>query len=279
MGLIGTRNEAVPADSEGAPPSRNHHAPDIPWWPHFVIIMFSSLQQLELCMSKGADREKALVFYHTIALGPDLKTEGWPAIVPIVEMVRGSMAEQSFKGKRVLDIGCRDGALAFEAERLGAREVIGVDFDLPRENLAYLCRALKSNVTFEERNLFDIRPNTYGLFDIILFSGVLYHLRYPFYALRLLGELLEQSGLMIVETATFVDDNRLSLLFCPTGEESPYESTSCSFFNTKGFMDTISSLGFAVESHRSLLNLAVNASTKKSPQIDRSVFVCRKQSA
>src|SRR5207249_1313277 len=119
-----------------------------------------------------------------------LKTPGWPVIVPIVEMVRTAMAKRDWKGKRVLDIGCRDGALSFEAERLGAREVIGIDFDLPRENIEYLCRSLNSKVRFEERDLFDLRPETYGSFDVVLFAGVLYHLRYPMYALRLLRNLL-----------------------------------------------------------------------------------------
>jgi hypothetical protein len=37
------------------------------------------------------------------------------------------------------------------------------------------------------------------------------------------------------------------MLYCPVGDESPYEATSCTFFNEKGLGATLESLGFSVD--------------------------------
>ena len=103
-----------------------------------------------------------LTFYHTVEYAPGQRTQGWPVIVPIVDMIRAAMQRLDFRGRRVLDIGCRDGALSFEAEKLGAAEVLGVDFDLPRDNIAFLAGALGSKARFEQRNIYELRPDNSG---------------------------------------------------------------------------------------------------------------------
>ena len=216
-----------------------------------------------------------LTFYHTVEYAPGRRTEGWPVIVPIVDMIRAAMQRLDFRGRRVLDIGCRDGALSFEAEKLGAAEVLGVDFDLPRDNIAFLAGALGSKARFEQRNIYELRPDNVGQFDIVLLPGVVYHLRYPFLALRLMRDLLNDGGTLLVETATYADANRLPLVLCPTGKASPYEPTSCTFFNIKGFVDTARSLGLLVTGHRSLMNLPPHEPASTGPlPIDRTVFLC-----
>ncbi len=216
-----------------------------------------------------------LTFYHTIEYAPGRRTEGWPVVVPIVDMIRSAMQGIDFRGRRVLDIGCRDGAFSFEAERLGATEVLGVDFNLPRDNIAFLAGALGSKARFEQRNIYELHPNELGQFDVVLLPGVVYHLRYPFLALRLMRDLVKDGGTLLVETATYADANRLPLMLCPTGKASPYEPTSCTFFNIKGFVDTARSLGLLVTEHRSLMNLPPHAPDATGPlPIDRTVFLC-----
>jgi|HubBroStandDraft_1064217.scaffolds.fasta_scaffold00100_6 SAM-dependent methyltransferase len=216
-----------------------------------------------------------LAFYHTVEYAPGQWTKGWPVVVPIVNMIIDAMRRLDFRGKRVLDIGCRDGALSFTAEKLGAASVLGVDFDLPHETIAFLKPALRSQVRFEKQNLYDLKPETHGQFDIVLLPGVVYHLRYPFLGLRLMRDLVRDGGILLVETATFTDANRLPLLLCPIGADSPYEPTSCTFFNVKGFVDTAGSLGFTVADRSSLLNLPVHDPDSAAPlPIDRTVFTC-----
>jgi SAM-dependent methyltransferase len=175
----------------------------------------------------------------------------------------------------VLDIGCRDGALSFEAERLGAAEVLAVDFDLPTQTTGFLKAALRSQVRFEQHNVYDLAPDRVGLFDIILMPGVLYHLRYPMLGLRRIRDLCHDGTVLLVETATFADANRFPLMLCPSGRDSPYEPTSCTFFNIAGFTQTVRSMGFAVARHRSLMNLPLGDVAPDQPlPIDRTVFIC-----
>jgi SAM-dependent methyltransferase len=222
-----------------------------------------------------ADPPPELTFYHTVEFAPGRFTAGWPVVTPIVQMIIAAMDDLDLRGKRVLDVGCRDGALSFEAERRGATTVLGVDFDLPLETTSFLKAALRSKVRFEQRNVYDLAPNPDGLFDIILLPGVVYHLRHPMLALRRMRDLLHEGGILLVETATFADSNRFPLLLCPSGNNSPYEPTSCSFFNIEGFVQSARSLGLAVTAHRSLMNLPLQDVPRDAPPpIDRTVFTC-----
>ncbi len=91
-------------------------------------------------------------------------------------------------GRTVLDIGCNAGYYALEMKRRGADRVVGIDSD-PR----YLAQArLASEVTglpLELRQLSVYEIGKLGeKFDLVLFMGVLYHLRHPLLALDLLFE-------------------------------------------------------------------------------------------
>ena len=88
----------------------------------------------------------------------------------------------------VLDVGCNAGFYSIEMKRRGARRVVGVDSD-PR----YLAQArLAMEVTGTEVELRQMSvyelPSLGERFDIVLFMGVLYHLRYPMLALDILHE-------------------------------------------------------------------------------------------
>jgi SAM-dependent methyltransferase len=224
-------------------------------------------------------RLAGLTFYHTIELAPGVSTSGWPAVVPITDMVREEMRSYAWIGKRVLDIGCRDGLLAFEAERLGAAEVVAIDNDFAPGVPQLLTEILGSRVRFQALNLFDLTPAAHGLFDAAIFAGVLYHLRYPMWALQKICDVLRPGATLLIETAILVDDNRHPLLYCPVGGDSPYEPTSCSFFNLRGLTDSVASLGFAPGRHRRLHNLALPSGTAlpDKPQIDRCVAHFAKQ--
>ena len=86
-------------------------------------------------------------------------------------------------GKRVLDIGTWDGWFAFEMERRGA-EVVAVDcWDNPRFREVH--KRLCSRVDYRCLDMYELTPERIGKFDIVLFMGVLYHLKHPLLALEL----------------------------------------------------------------------------------------------
>jgi 2-polyprenyl-3-methyl-5-hydroxy-6-metoxy-1,4-benzoquinol methylase len=86
--------------------------------------------------------------------------------------------------------------------------VIGIDSDLSKGATEFLIPHFRSHVQMHELTLFDLRPQTFGRFDVIVLAGVLYHLRYPFWGLKILRDLLSPDGILIIETAILMDDNR-----------------------------------------------------------------------
>jgi tRNA (mo5U34)-methyltransferase len=104
------------------------------------------------------------------------------------------------RGKKVLDVGTRDGFFAFELERRGA-EVLAVDYaDLDLTGFATAKRIYGSRVEYLQANIYDLDPERIGTFDVVLFLGLLYHLRHPLLALDRLRSLCRE--LLIVESLT-----------------------------------------------------------------------------
>jgi tRNA (mo5U34)-methyltransferase len=95
---------------------------------------------------------------------------------------------QDLTGRTVLDIGCNAGFYAIEMKRRGAARVLGVDNDddyLAQARFASDISGL--DVDFRRLSVYDV--GCLGeRFDIVLFMGVLYHLRHPLLALDLIHE-------------------------------------------------------------------------------------------
>jgi tRNA (mo5U34)-methyltransferase len=92
------------------------------------------------------------------------------------------------RGRSVLDIGCNAGFYSIEMKRRGADRVVGIDSDAD-----YLAQARFAaevcGVDVELRQLSVYEVAKLGeRFDLVLFMGVLYHLRHPLLALDLLHE-------------------------------------------------------------------------------------------
>ena len=89
---------------------------------------------------------------------------------------------EDLSGKRVLDIGAWDGWFTFEMERRGA-EVVAIDvFDNPRFHQIH--QILHSKAVYLQMDVYELDPRRIGKFDIVLFMGVLYHLKHPLLALE-----------------------------------------------------------------------------------------------
>jgi tRNA (mo5U34)-methyltransferase len=92
-------------------------------------------------------------------------------------------------GRTVLDIGCNAGFYSMEMKRRGAGRVVGIDSDdryldqarLAADTLGY------SNIEFRNLSVYDVAALG-ERFDLVIFMGVLYHLRHPLLALDLIHE-------------------------------------------------------------------------------------------
>jgi tRNA (mo5U34)-methyltransferase len=91
-------------------------------------------------------------------------------------------------GLTVLDIGCNAGFYAIEMKRRGAERVVGVDSDaryLAQARLA--TEVLKVEIELRQLSIYEI-ARLEEKFDVVLFMGVIYHLRHPLLALDLIYE-------------------------------------------------------------------------------------------
>ena len=91
-------------------------------------------------------------------------------------------------GKTVLDIGCNAGFYAFEMERRGAARVVGIDADERYLRQAHFVKERTgSKVEFRCLPIWQV-AQLGEKFDLVIFMGVLYHLRHPLLALDLIHE-------------------------------------------------------------------------------------------
>ena len=130
-------------------------------------------------------------WFHNIDLGHGVWTAPGHFLgdYPGVKWRRFSAALPSdLTGRSVLDIGCNGGFYAIEMKRRGAARVLGLDSDeryLAQGRFAASC--LGHDIEFRNLSVYDV-----GLlgerFDVVLFMGVLYHLRHPLLALDLIHE-------------------------------------------------------------------------------------------
>jgi tRNA (mo5U34)-methyltransferase len=90
-------------------------------------------------------------------------------------------------GKTVLDIGCNAGFYSVEMARRGAARVLGIDSDDRYLRQARLATKALGFPDVEFRNLSVYDVGALGeRFDLVIFMGVLYHLRHPLLALDLI---------------------------------------------------------------------------------------------
>jgi tRNA (mo5U34)-methyltransferase len=131
---------------------------------------------------------KQINWWHQIDLGNGVITPG-----PDDTLARLNQLglPDDLRGKTVLDIGAWDGAFSFEAERRGASRVLAIDEFIwagkgwaSKAGFEFARRALNSKVEDMLLDVYDLSPERTGTFDLVIFSGVLYHLKHPLLALE-----------------------------------------------------------------------------------------------
>jgi tRNA (mo5U34)-methyltransferase len=138
---------------------------------------------------RTAERIKSLgPWFHNMNLNgvwtaPDHPLGDYPAI----KWKRFSHAiPADLSDKSVIDIGCNGGFYSIEMKRRGARRVVGIDHDPD-----YLAQAqfaadvLGLDIEFHQLSVYDV-AQLGERFDVVIFMGVLYHLRHPLLALDLI---------------------------------------------------------------------------------------------
>jgi tRNA (mo5U34)-methyltransferase len=139
---------------------------------------------------QGNQQMAAGSWWHSIDLGDGIVTPGVHTLAELQDNFRHLRLPENLTGQRVLDIGCWDGFYSFEAERRGA-QVTSVDCWRPA-NFFRAKEALHSAAEFHELSVYEVSKERLGAFDIVLFLGVLYHLRHPLLALEQVCEVTRE---------------------------------------------------------------------------------------
>ena len=176
------------------------------------------------------DKVGKIKWWHQIDLGNGIITPGPDKTIDRVKWL-GLPADLS--GKSVLDIGAWDGAFSFEAERRGASRVLAIDEFMwagkgwaSKEGFDFARRALDSKVEDLLLDVYDLRPEQVGTFDLVLFSGVLYHLKHPLLALERVASVC--SGQLILSThVDLIELRRPAIAFYPGREFNNDPSNWC----------------------------------------------------
>ena len=140
-------------------------AVDFPWYPYDTLANLRHLEQL---------------------LGEEL----------------GSFLRRMCPSRRILDVGCGDGDLAFYLESLGY-DVVAIDHPTHNHNGMQGVRAMRtalgSRIELHEIDLDRQFRLPHDAYDAALFLGVLYHLRNPFFVLE---ELAKRTSHCLLSTRT-----------------------------------------------------------------------------
>ncbi|MFN7025016.1 MAG: TIGR04290 family methyltransferase [Pseudorhizobium sp.] len=114
---------------------------------------------------------------HFLGDYPSFKWHGFKHVIP-----------EDLEGRSVLDVGCNAGFYTMEMKRRNAGRVLGIDSDLHYLKQAQFAAEHEGlDIEYRQMSVYDV-PKLKERFDLVIFMGVLYHLRHPLLALDLLYE-------------------------------------------------------------------------------------------
>jgi tRNA (mo5U34)-methyltransferase len=220
-------------------------------------------------------------WWHSIDLGdgvvtPGAKSRAWLE----AELARLELGD--LHGKSVLDIGAYDGFYSFAAERLGAERVVAFDqyvwsADMPgymryrdeqmaaglavepvealpefwrpdelpgRRPFDLAHEALGSRVEVVVGDLLDYDLGKLGTFDVVLYLGVLYHVRHPLLALERLASVTRGTAIIETQAEVFRFSERLPLSRFIEGDELNHDPSNWWTFNAAALLSMCRAAGF-----------------------------------
>jgi tRNA (mo5U34)-methyltransferase len=189
-----------------------------PQVPELSVVSLTDLERLLL----KAEVAKIPAWHHSIDLGCGVITPGGGQTFSPKSEQRIGLPE-NLAGITVLDVGAWDGFYSFAAEKRGAKRVLATDsfvwqspmfgkggFELART-------VLNSQIEDMEIDVLELSPEKVGIFDLVLFLGVLYHMRHPLLALDRVFSVTGKQ--LILEThVDLLDCKRPALAFYPRAE-------------------------------------------------------------
>ena len=187
-------------------------------------------------------------WFHEIDLGDGVLSPGWIRRDKVARQAR-LMFDRPLAGKSVLDIGCWDGAYSIEASQRGAARVLATDHfawsdacwgDRRCAELALAHRA--PDVELMDVEVSGLTVERVGQFDVVLFCGVLYHLRHPLAVLEQVAALARE--VLVLETRLVAPFSRKPMLRFFPGAELDNDPSNWWAPNRAGMEAMLRDVGF-----------------------------------
>lgn len=210
--------------------------------------MLLDLMTVDGVESDRRKRVQEINWWHTIDLGDGLLTAGRDATA---EKLGTLKLPERFDGLAVLDIGAWDGFFSFEAEKRGASRIVAMDPMWRNENMPGFDKSgfllarelLNSRVEDVDLDVYQLDPTAIGTFDVVLFLGVLYHVKDPFGAIERVASVTRDR--LILEThVDLIGGHRPMAAFYP-GDELRGDSSNWWGPNPKAVLAMLKAAGFA----------------------------------
>jgi 2-polyprenyl-3-methyl-5-hydroxy-6-metoxy-1,4-benzoquinol methylase len=191
-------------------------------------------------------------WYYTIELKPGLFTRGYEFanIVCTRELIRRVTPTD----KDICDIGTMEGMIPILLKRRGARSAVAIDAADSSERIQLVQQCYGEHFEYYPRTslarakdfLTDRAKLSHYVgqkkiqqgFDVVVLSGVLYHVFSPLHVIGLARTLLRPGGLLILETAASCHD-RYAMNWVFRGDRYIYPTGTNSWFMTLKFLDHI----------------------------------------
>src|SRR5215475_3355250 len=147
-------------------------------------------------------------WYHQFVIEDDggrrIETPGIHPGAKILPVLDRFGFPRDLTGKSVLDVGCNAGFYSIAAKVRGARSVLGIDQVRHCIDQALLVRDILrlEDVDFQQNDGHNV-DETFGTFDVIINTGVIYHLQNPMDFLGRMARMARET--MYLETEVLVD--------------------------------------------------------------------------
>jgi tRNA (mo5U34)-methyltransferase len=162
----------------------------------------------------SAEKARALVasfpfWYHNIYLGNGVHTAGRGHHEDVWDHFSKALPA-SFSGLSVLDVGTNAGYFALQAKVRSARHVVGTEFVQIFLDQAEAIRQIwGAEIDYRLLDAHDV-AKLGQTFDIVVFAGILYHLKNPLQVIEDLGKMCTDA--ILLETEFIADDPRNCLV-------------------------------------------------------------------
>ena len=220
---------ADPSGSRNAPPSPSPAPQAVPWWGDTGVVEPPNAPSPE----EAARSVKSFAYwYQRIYLGNGVFTSDQPMYHEQLWHRTRPTFPPDLKGAAALDIGCNAGYFSIQAKRLGAGRVVGIESVDDYLRQARACaRIWNFDIDYRSMDAHDL-PKLNEQFDVVFFTGILYHLKNPLQVLEEVGRVCRD--VVIVETEVIPEDPR-NVLYVRQGPSGQVRVTEC----RKGFLKLV----------------------------------------